>query len=102
VAEGLEPSSILRTLSEHSRVDVPQNVIYSIGQWADKVKFVSQATVSLVRGRNKEVIDRILHDKRLRGHVIERLSPTALLMSQDVPRETLAKLLEPLGVFLEP
>jgi hypothetical protein len=102
VAEGLEPSSILRTLSEHSRVDIPQNVIYSIGQWADKVKFVSQATVSLVRGRNKEVIDRILHDKRLRGHVIERLSPTALLMSQDVPRETLAKLLEPLGVFLEP
>jgi hypothetical protein len=102
VAEGLEPSSILRTLSEHSRVDIPQNVIYSIGQWAEKVKFVSQATVSLVRGRNKEVIDRILHDKRLRGHVIERLSPTALLMSQDVPRETLAKLLEPLGVFLEP
>jgi hypothetical protein len=102
VAEGLEPSSILRTLSEHSRVEVPQNVIYSIGQWAEKVKFVSQATVSLVRGRNKEVIDRILHDKRLRGHVIERLSPTALLMSQDVPRETLARLLEPLGVFLEP
>jgi hypothetical protein len=102
VAEGLEPSSILRTLSEHSRVDIPQNVIYSIGQWAEKVKFVTQATVSLVRGRNKEVIDRILHDKRLRGHVVERLSPTALLMSQDVPRETLAQLLEPLGVFLEP
>jgi hypothetical protein len=34
--------------------------------------------------------------------VVERLSPTALLMSQDVPRETLAQLLEPLGVFLEP
>src|SRR5262245_32458407 len=101
VAEGLEPAQILRTLSERSRVEVPQNVIYSIGQWAEKVKFVSQSTVSLVRGRNKEVIDRLLHDKALRPYVIERLSPTALLMSQDVGREQLAALLGPLGIFLE-
>ena len=101
VAEGLEPSAILRTLSENCRVDVPQNVIYSICQWAEKVKFVSQATVSLVRGRNKEVIDRILHEKSLRPQILERLSPTALLMSPDVDRDALASLLEPLGVFLE-
>ena len=101
VAEGLEPSVILRTLSEKSRVEVPQNVIYSIGQWAEKVKFVSQATVSLVRGRNKEVIDRILHDRALRPFVLERLSPTALLMSPEIARERLAELLKPLGVFLD-
>ncbi len=101
VAEGLDAASILRTLSEHSRVEVPQNVIYSIGQWAQKVKFVSHATVALVRGRNKEVIDRILHDAQLRPHVLERLSPTALLVSSDVERDRLAKMLEPLGVFLE-
>jgi hypothetical protein len=101
VAEGLEPSSILATLSEHSRVEVPQNVIYSIGQWAGKVKFVTQTTVSLVRGRNKEVLDRILHDRALRPHVLERLSPTVLLMSPELSRAQLAALLEPLGVFLE-
>ena len=101
VAEGVEPARILRTLSERSRVEVPQNVIYSIGQWAEKVKFVSQSTVSLVRGRNKEVVDRILHDKALRPYVIERLSPTALLMSQDVGRDQLAALLKPLGIFLD-
>jgi len=101
VAEGLEPSDILRTLSEHCRVDVPQNVIYSIGQWAGKVKFVRQTIVSLVRGRNKEVIDRILHDEKLRPHVLERLSPTALLLSRELPREEFARLLESLGIFLE-
>lgn len=101
VAEGLEPARILRTLSERSRVEVPQNVIYSIGQWAEKVKFVTQSSASLVRGRNKEVIDRILHDKALRPLVIERLSPTALLMSQDVGRDRLAALLKPLGIFLD-
>lgn len=101
VAEGLETSALLRVLSENSRVDVPQNVIYSICQWAEKVKFVSHAMVSLVRGRNKEVIDRILHDKMLKPHVLERLSPTALLMSPEVNRDHLAKMLEPIGVFLE-
>lgn len=101
VAEGLEPASILRTLSEHCRVEVPQNVIYSIGQWAGKVKFVSQTVVSLVRGRTKEVIDRILHDERLRPHVLERLSPTALIVSRALPRNELAALLETLGVFLD-
>ncbi len=101
VAEGLEPSAILRTLSEHSRVEVPQNVIYSIMQWAEKVKFVTRTTVSMVRGRNKEVIDRLLHDKALRPHVLERLSPTVVLVSPDLPSEDLARLLEPLGVFLQ-
>ncbi len=101
VAEGMEPSSILKTLSEHSRVDVPQNVIYSIGQWAGKVKFVRQTTVSLVRGRNKEVIDRILHNEALKAHVLERLSPTAVLLSRSLPRAEFGALLEPLGIFLE-
>lgn len=101
VAEGLEPATILKTLSEHCRVDVPQNVIYSIGQWAGKVKFVRQTVVSLVRGRNKEVIDRILHDENLRPHVLERLSPTAVLLSRELPRVELARLLEAVGIFLE-
>lgn len=101
VAEGLAPAAILRTLSEHCRVEVPQNVIYSIGQWAEKVKFVNQQVVSLVRGRTKEVIDRVLHDDILRKHVIERLSPTAVIMDSALDRDEMAKLLEPLGVFLE-
>lgn len=102
VAEGLEASEILKTLSEHCRVDVPQNVIYSIGQWAGKVKFVRQTVVSLVRGRNKEVIDRILHDQELKPHVVERLSPTAVLLAPNLTRKRFAELLEAVGIFLEP
>ena len=101
VAEGLEAAAILRTLSEHSRVEVPQNVIYSIGQWAGKVKFVRHDQVALVRGRTKEVVDRILHHPELRPYVLERLSPTAILLVRDLPQERLAALLEPLGIFIE-
>ena len=91
VAEGLDPSMILRTLSEHSRVEVPQNVIYSIMQWAENVKFVTHAVVAMLRGRNKEVIDRILHDKALKPRIIERLSPTVVLVSTDLGREDLGR-----------
>ncbi|GJM20295.1 MAG: hypothetical protein DHS20C15_02100 [Planctomycetota bacterium] len=101
VADGMQAADILRTLSEHSRVEIPQNVIYSIGQWAEKVKFVSHAQVTLLRGRSKEVVDRMLHDEELRRHVVERLSPTALIVSSALPRDELAALLEPLGVFLD-
>lgn len=101
VAEGMEAATILQTLSEHSRVEIPQNVIYSIGQWAGKVKFVSHVRVTLLRGRSKEVVDRMLHDEQLRRHVVERLSPTALVISSELPRDELSKLLEPLGVFLD-
>lgn len=100
VAEGLEASTILRLLSENARVEVPQNVIYSIRRWAEKVKFVTVEPVCLLRGRNKEVIDRILHDPRLKPHVVERLSATAVLVARTTEREELARLLEPLGVFL--
>ena len=41
MAEGLEPASILRTLSEHCRVAVPQNVIYTINSWAGAVTFAT-------------------------------------------------------------
>lgn len=101
VAEGLEGSAILKTLSEQSRVDVPQNVIYSISQWAAKVKYVTLESVSIVRGRNKEVIDRIQQSKALKRLVLERLSPTVLLMLRDIDRDGLAESIEPLGVFLK-
>ncbi|MFT7464577.1 MAG: hypothetical protein ACI9EF_002933 [Pseudohongiellaceae bacterium] len=101
VAEGLESATILRTLSEHSRVEVPQNVIYSIGQWAAKVKFVQRSLVTLVRGRTKEVIDRILHHEILRVLVIERLSPTAIILSSDLQAAEFEEQLLSLGIFLE-
>jgi hypothetical protein len=101
VAGGIESATILRTLSEHSRVEVPQNVIYSIGQWAGKVKFVKRSVVTLVRGRTKEVIDRILHHETLRTLVAERLSPTAIILSSKVSTEELEEQLQSLGIFLE-
>ncbi|MHC4942452.1 MAG: helicase-associated domain-containing protein [Planctomycetota bacterium] len=101
VAEDMTSSEILTLLSENSRVGIPQNVIYSIKEWAEKVKFVQVRQATLLRGRNKEVIDRIIQSGELKEVIVERLSPIVLVVSADIDSEMLGKSLERLGVFLE-
>lgn len=100
-AENLTAAEMLALLSEHSRTVIPQNVIYSIREWAEKVKFVSLQRGMLLRGHNKEVIDRIVHEASLRALVAERLSPTVLLVSDGAPHEELERGLQAMGIFLD-
>lgn len=101
VAGGMTAAEIITILSENSRVVVPQNVIYSIKEWGEKVKFVQVSNVTLLRGRSKEVVDRILQSSRMKEFVLERLSPTAVLVNPDYSPKKLGARLEKLGVFLE-
>jgi len=102
VAEGMTVADILTLLSENSRVGLPQNVIYSIREWAEKVKFVRLRETMLLRGRNKEVIDRILQSGSLKEIVMERIAPAVLLIRNGTERKKLAAQLETMGIFLEP
>jgi len=101
VAEGMTVSDIITLLSENSRVGIPQNVIYSIREWAEKVKFARIRQATLLRVRNKEVIDRILQAGSLKDIVLERIAPTVLMIKPDFDRKTLAATLEAKGIFLE-
>jgi len=101
VAEGMTASQILALLSENSRVGIPQNVIYSIKEWAKNVKFVQMTQATLLRGRNKEILDRIVKAGVLKEFIIERLAPTVLLIGPDGDPVKIRKTLESLGIFLE-
>ena len=101
VAGGMTSSEIITILSENSRVGIPQNVIYSIKEWGEKVKFVQVRKVTLLRGRSKEVIDRIMQAGPMKSLVIERIAPTAVVINDRFEPEKLATKLEKLGIFLE-
>lgn len=101
VAEGVEVAEILRVLSENSRGAIPQNVVYSIKEWAGKVRFVSVRRVTVLRGRNREIIDRVLRTLASHGISSERLSPTAVVVEESTDLATLEKDLSTEGVFLE-
>jgi Helicase conserved C-terminal domain len=101
VAEGLDIAEILRVLSENARGAIPQNVVYSIKEWAGKVRFVAARKVTVLRGRNREIMDRVLKGLSQQRIVCERLSPTAIMLESDVDLNALCADLARDGVFLE-
>ncbi len=101
VAEGLEISEILRVLSENARAAIPQNVVYSLKEWAGKVRFVAVRRMTVLRGKNREIMDRVLRTLSGAGLSAERLSPTAVVVEADVDLHALEKDFAGDGVFLE-
>jgi len=101
VAEGLDVSEILRVLSENARSAIPQNVVYSVKEWAGKVRFVSARRMLVLRGRNREIMDRVLRTLSSRSLVAERLSPTAIVVEEHADLSVLEEELGKDGVFLE-
>lgn len=101
VAEGVDVAEILRVLSENARGAIPQNVVYSIKEWAGKVRFVTARKVTVLRGRNREIMDRVLKGLSHQHILCERLSPTAIMIESDIELATLCADLARDGVFLE-
>ncbi len=101
VAEGLEVSEILRVLSENARAAIPQNVVYSLKEWAGKVRFVAVRQMMVLRGKNREIMDRVLRTLSSAGLSAERLSPTAVVVEADADLHALEKDFAGDGVFLE-
>lgn len=101
VAEGVDVAEILRVLSENARASIPQNVVYSIKEWAGKVRFVSAKRVTVLRGRNREIMDRVVRVLAQLDIAPERLSPTAVVIEENADLGRLEDDLAREGVFLE-
>jgi hypothetical protein len=101
VASGMTVAEILETLSENSASELPQNVAFSIRNFAEKVRFVQVQPAYLVTVRHKEVLDQLLRHGEVRRMMIERLSPRMLALNARANLEELLPRLEQEGVFLE-
>lgn len=101
VAEGVDVSEILRVLSENARGAIPQNVVYSIKEWAGHVRFVTARKMVVLRGKNREIMDRVLRTLAARNVVSERLSPTAIVVEEAADLKEVEGDLSTDGVFLE-
>lgn len=100
VAEGVDVAEILRVLSENARSAIPQNVVYSIKEWAGKVRFVSARRMMVLRGRNREIVDRLLRALAALQVACERLSPTAIVLDDGSDLDALEGRLADSGIFL--
>ena len=99
IVKGMDAAEILDFLEAHSRAPLPQNVAYSIGEWAKRVAFASQKEVVLLATDDAAAMDRLLATPEVRRLLVERLSPTAAALRSKVSDWKVLETLRALGVY---
>jgi len=98
--DGLHLGHILHELQDRSRAPLPQNVVYSLEEWADLAGWLRLDADGVVHGRRPEVVGRFLDLAHIKDHVLERLSPTSARLGA-VPWEDIDDTLRDLGFLVE-
>jgi hypothetical protein len=101
LAEGLQLSRILATLRDHSRTPVPQNVLYSIRDWATRAGVLFLDGTHAVRCENADVLRRFAHDLGVKPHVRAELDEKRVQLSTRYSIRRLQALLRDLGFLVE-
>jgi hypothetical protein len=99
VVKGMAAADILDFLESHARAPVPQNVAYSIGEWARRVAFGTQREVVLLSMDDAAALDRVLAVPEVGRLLLERLSPTAATLRAKVSDWKVIETLRALGVY---
>ena len=87
-------------LREHSRTPIPQNVEYSINDWATKVRVARSFSAIILETRDPETLDIIMEDDKVKPHVERRLAPTLAVLKDRISDKKLINYLRQNGVFL--
>ena len=99
VVKGMDAAEILDFLDAHSRVPVPQNVAYSVREWAARVGFAQQRDVVLLTTNDADAMERVLGLEDVRRLLAERLSPTAVVLRARITDWKVLETLRALGVY---
>ena len=73
---GMSAEGMLGFLQQHSRTPIPQNIEYSIRDWAGKVQVARTFSAIVLEVKDAATLDLLMEDPVMKGHVIRRLSPT--------------------------
>jgi hypothetical protein len=91
---------VVAFLEEHSRAELPQNVIYSIRSWGSDVRSATLEPGVLLVASDKAVVQSILAHPALRECVLRVVDDTTVFLSEEVLDRTLQQELRGLGVYL--
>lgn len=81
ILRGLGAEEIIGTLRAHGRAPLPQNVEYSIRNWAEGVHPATLNTLHVLEVDSAEALDAALGIPAFASQVLRRLSPTAVVLS---------------------
>ena len=99
VVKGMDADEILDFLESYARVPVPQNVAYSIREWAARVSFAYQQEGVVLTTSDPEALDRILALDVVKRLVIRRLGPQAVILRSRISDYKVLETLRDVGVY---
>lgn len=98
---GQQPEDMLKFLQEHSKYELPPNVLTTVEEWAAKMGKVSLVKGVLVRCQKQELAGQVKALLEARGWLIEAITPQVFLVPEDRGKECL-ELLEKQGYMPYP
>ncbi len=94
--EGIEVDSILAFFLQHGERQLPQNVEYSVREWAASFGRIHFADVLLLRCENEELAAEVAASPDIRRYIEGQITPRDLLVSR-AGYEEIVKYLEKMG-----
>ena len=101
LAEGMFLRRILSTLVQNSRTPVPQNVLYSIRDWAAQAGLLQLSSKFEVQCDNPEVLARFQSDPGVRPYISRAIDERHLKLKSKATPKRLQSLLRDLGFLVE-
>ncbi len=101
LSEGMQLSRILDTLRSQSRTPVPQNVIYSVRDWALRAGLMTLGPSHVLHCNDAEALARFLQDAGVKPHVRATLDEGSVQMKARYTPKRLQALLRDLHYLVE-
>ena len=101
LTEGMFLKRIVQTLENHSRTPVPQNVLYSIRDWAVRAGLMQLDAAFVVRGDDVEHLRRFAHDPGVKPLVRELVDEHHVRLKPGGTLRRMQSLLRELGHLIE-
>lgn len=98
--DGLKVSEVQTVLERHSRGALPQNVVYSIHEWAEQAGVVWLEGHTL-RSRHASSIDKLFKAPRIASHVADRPSADMLVLRPGTNMSEMRTVARELGLSIE-
>ncbi len=101
LAEGMFLRRILSTLEQNSRTPVPQNVLYSISDWAAHAGLLQLNKALEVRGENVDALARFAADPGVRPYLGKVIDDRCVKLKSKSTPKRMQSLLRELGFLVE-
>jgi hypothetical protein len=101
LSEGMQLSRILDTLRAHSRTPVPQNVVYSVRDWAHRAGLMILDNHHVVRCDDEQTLARFAQDAGVRPYVREVIDERRVQLKTRSTPKRLQALLRDLDYLIE-